>query len=149
MNELIDRLKRLGATRTLSCLEKQEIERLYFEVLDKKFIPTTCGDCYRDAAIEMMCYLKKYGKMKEKRLYGLKAGIVLQEEFGKAKFITNANITDEFAEKYLAKNPQNINYFSKYPENWKARIEEANKPKTVNTVNNESKRFAKKEQPKV
>lgn len=149
MKELIEKLQRLGATRTLSCLEKQEIEKLYFDVLDKKFVRTSCGDCYRDAAIEMVCYLKKHGKMKEKRLYGLKAGIVLQEEFGSSRFVTNANLTDEFAEKYLSENPQNINYFSKYPEDWKIRIEKSKAQKTINTTTNESKRFAKKEQQKV
>ena len=35
---------------------------------------------------------------------------------------TNANLTDEAAEKYLAKYPDNIKYFSKKPDDWEERV---------------------------
>lgn len=41
--------------------------------------------------------------MKEKCNYILKNGVLLQPEFGSNKMYTNDNLTDEVAEKYLAK----------------------------------------------
>lgn len=35
---------------------------------------------------------------------------------------TNANLTDDVAEKYLAKYPENIKYFARKPENWEERV---------------------------
>ena len=120
--EVVDRLKELGGIASLSSNDKQEIEALYAEVLDKKFVRTSCNDCYRDAVIEMSVYLKKNGKMKEKSNYGLKNGVLLQMGFGSSEFYTNANLTDEIAETYLAKYPDNSNYFSKIPDDWKERV---------------------------
>ena len=62
--------------------------------------------------------------MKEKSNYALKNGILLQPEFGNSSFYTNANLTDEVAEKYLAKHPENINMFSVYPNDWEERVKE-------------------------
>lgn len=124
--EVVDRLKELGSIASLSSSDKEEIENLYSIVLDKKFIRTSCSDCYHDAVIEMIVYLNKNGKMKEKTEYGLKNGIVLQMEFGSSEMYTNANLTDEAAEKYLAKYPYNIKYFSKKPEDWQERVKARN-----------------------
>lgn len=101
---------------------KREIEALYFEVLDKKFVKTSCSNCYKDAVMEMYVYLNKYNKMKEKTLYALKNGALLQLGFGNGNMITNANLTDTLAEKYLRMNPNGHIYFSKLPENWKNRV---------------------------
>lgn len=120
--EVVNRLKELGGITSLSSSEKAEIENLYLLVLDKKFIRTSCSDCYRDAVIEMSAYLKKNGKMKEKSEYSLKNGILLQMGFGSSEMYTNANLTDEVAEKYLARYPNNIRYFSKKPEDWEERV---------------------------
>lgn len=60
--------------------------------------------------------------MKEKSNYCLKNGVLLQPEFGQSTFYTNANLTDEVAEKYLAKHPENINLFSVYPNDWEERV---------------------------
>ena len=70
----------------------------------------------------MSVYLNKNGKMKEKSEYGLKNGVLLQMGFGSAEMYTNANLTDEVAEKYLAKYPDNIKYFSKKPDDWEERV---------------------------
>ncbi|WP_455996374.1 hypothetical protein [Phocaeicola barnesiae] len=121
--EVVNRLKELGSIASLSSSDKAEIESLYALVLDKKFVRTSCSDCYHDAVIEMSVYLNKNGKMKEKSEYGLKNGVLLQMGFGSAEMYTNANLTDEVAEKYLAKYPDNIKYFSKKPDDWEERVQ--------------------------
>ena len=121
--EIIDKMKELGGKPSLSSSDKGLVEQLYKEVLDKTFVRTSCGDCYRDAAIEIYTYLRRYGKMKEKSNYALKNGVVLQMGFSSSEMYTNANLTDEAAERYLAKNPGDIKYFSRAPEDWKARAE--------------------------
>lgn len=126
---VLDRLKELGSIASLSYSDKTEIEQLYKEVLDKKFVHTSCNDCYRDAIIEMRGYLKKNGSMKEKSEYALKNGVLLQMEFGKSEFYTNANMTDEVAEKYLGKYPDGIKFFSKKPDDWEERVQKKQYPK--------------------
>ena len=66
--------------------------------------------------------------MKEKSNYAIKNGILLQMGFGSHEMYTNSNLTDEAAERYLAANPEKIIYFSKYPENWKERVEQVANP---------------------
>lgn len=135
--EVVNRLKELGSVASLSSSDKSEIESLYALVLDKKFVRTSCSDCYRDAVIEMIVYLKKNGKMKEKSDYGLKNGVVLQMEFGSSEMYTNANLTDEIAEKYLEKYPDNIKYFSKNPDDWKERIKKRKEDKVKVIIDDE------------
>ena len=60
--------------------------------------------------------------MKEKCNYILKNGVLLQPEFGSNKMYTNDNLTDEVAEKYLAKNPKGEIYFAHVPTDWKERV---------------------------
>lgn len=119
---VFDRLKELGKVSAFSASEKEEIEKMYADVLDKRFVKTSCNDCYRDAVYEMYAYLKKNGKMKEKTVYKLKNGALLQMQFGSGEFYTNANLTDEAAEKYLNKYPERIKFFAIYPNDWKARV---------------------------
>lgn len=135
--EVVNRLKELGSIASLSSSDKAEIENLYAIVLDKKFIRTSCSDCYHDAVIEMIVYLNKNGKMKEKSDYGLKNGVVLQMEFGSSEMYTNANLTDEIAEKYLERYPDNIKYFSKKPDDWKERINKRKEDKDKVVIDDE------------
>lgn len=123
VEEALSKLKELGGQSSYSSSDKSAIASLYQEVLDKTFVRTSCGDCYHDAVIEMYSYIRKYGKMKEKSNYALKNGVLLQMGFGSHEMYTNANLTDEVAERYLANNPENIKYFSKYPEDWQERVE--------------------------
>lgn len=116
VEEAIQRLEELRGLNILSTSNMQDVELLYKEVLDKEFIKTSCKDCYNDAIIEMIIYIKKYGKMKEKCNYSLKNGVLLQIGFGSDSFYTNANLTDEVAYKYLKENPDDENLFSKIPE---------------------------------
>lgn len=67
-------------------------------------------------------YIKKNNRMKEKCNYRLKNGVLLQPEFGSSEMYTNDNLTDEVAEKYLAKNPKGEIYFAHVPTDWKERI---------------------------
>lgn len=126
---ILDRLKELGRASAFSNSEKMEIERLYVDVLDSKFVKTSCYDCYRDAVYEMYSYLKRNGRMKEKSVYKLKNGALLQMEFGSGEFYTNATLTDEVAERYLKKYPERINLFAIYPDDWMDRVKDEVKPK--------------------
>lgn len=135
--EVVNRLKELGSIASLSSSDKAEIESLYALVLDKKFVRTSCSDCYHDAVIEMSVYLNKNGKMKEKSEYGLKNGVVLQMEFGSSEMYTNANLTDEIAEKYLERYPDNIKYFSKKPDDWKERVNKRKEDKDKVVIDDE------------
>lgn len=122
LQDVINKLNRLGeSSAPLTANDKDEIESLYTQVLDKKFVRTSCNDCYHDAIIEMICYIKKHGKMKEKCAYKLKNGVLLQMEFGSSDFYVNETLTDGIAEQYLAKYPDNILFFAEYPDDWKER----------------------------
>ena len=123
------RLRELGGIKKYSPIEKEEIESLYPEVLGKKFVKTSCNDCYKDAVFEMYAYLKKNGKMKEKTIYRLKNGALLQMGFGSGEFYTNINLTDEAAERFLAIHPEKVNLFSVIPDDWKERVEKRKEPK--------------------
>lgn len=125
--EVFNRLKELGKVSTFSASEKAEIEAFYPEVLDKALVKTSCNDCYRDAVYEMYAYLKKNGKMKEKTVYKLKNGALLQMGFGSGEFYTNANLTDVAAERFLKRFPERINLFAIYPEDWMERVNKADK----------------------
>ena len=119
----------MGGIKKYSPIEKEEIESLYPEVLGKKFVKTSCNDCYKDAVFEMYAYLKKNGKMKEKTIYRLKNGALLQMGFGSGEFYTNINLTDEAAERFLAIHPEKVNLFSVIPDDWKERVEKRKEPK--------------------
>lgn len=60
--------------------------------------------------------------MKEKSNYSLKNGVLLQAEFGSNTMYTNANLTDEVAENYLAKNPKGEIFFALLPTDWEERV---------------------------
>jgi len=120
--KVVGKLEELRECKTLSSSNKLDIELMYREVLGKEFIKTSCNDCYHDAVIEMYIHLKKTGKMKDKSNYILKNGVVLQKEFGSGDMYTNANITDEVAENYLADNPKGIMFFSGYPADWENKV---------------------------
>ena len=126
--EMVDKLKRLGDKVSLSSSDKSDIELMFHEVLGRTFTKTSCGDCYRDAVIEMYSYLKRYGKMKEKSSYALKNGVLLQVGFGSSEMYTNNNLTDEAAERYLAENPKGIVFFASTPSDWEKRVERRMSP---------------------
>lgn len=96
--------------------DKQNIERLYFEVLRKRFVPTSCQQCYHDALIEIYLKLKKDKKMPKVCNYRLKAGFIIScPDFYNGKIFTNENLTDKVAKEYLDKYPNMEGYFQKIP----------------------------------
>lgn len=126
--EVVSKLEVLRGRVALSTSDKSDIELMYRQVLGKDFVKTSCNDCYHDAVIEMYLYLKRTGNMKEKSNYTLKNGVLLQAEFGSNTMYTNANLTDEVAENYLAKNPKGEILFASLPTDWEDRVKKRISP---------------------
>lgn len=133
VKDTIARLTQLSKKRKFSDEEKVEIASLYPQVTQFLFFERKgCNDCYKDACIEMVAYLRKNGKFREKLYYVLRNGVVIQlGGFGSQEFYTNKNICDAVAVAYLREHPQDITKFSRYPEDWQDQIKQKE-------VNNES-----------
>lgn len=100
-----------------SSSDKSTIANLYYEVIGKTFVHTSCQQCYHDGLIEIYHYIKKHGKMAEKLNYRLKAGAIINcPAFKGGKVFSNDNLTDEIAEEYLKQFPGNVELFQKVPE---------------------------------
>lgn len=104
----------------LTKTDKQFIEQHFPLVRRRPFTKTSCGQCYADAIIEMLVYLRK-NELMAKSNYILKSGVVLQAA-SDPKVYTNANLTDAVAERYLRDNPKRIRLFASYPDDWDERI---------------------------
>jgi hypothetical protein len=126
VKDTIARLTQLSKKRKFSDEEKVEIASLYPQVTQFLFFERKgCNDCYKDACIEMVAYLRKNGKFREKLNYVLRNGVVIQlGGFGSQDFYTNKNICDAVAVAYLREHPQDITKFSRYPEDWQERIKQ-------------------------
>ena len=102
--------------RPFDATDKAVIETLYFEVTRKRFVPTTCQQCYHDALIEIYLKLKKEKAMPKQCNYVMKAGFIIScPDFYNGKIFTNENLTDKVAHEYLTKYPQMEKYFQKIP----------------------------------
>lgn len=102
--------------RPFDASDKAVIESLYFEVTRKRFVPTTCQQCYHDALIEIYLKLKKEKAMPKQCNYVMKAGFIIScPDFYNGKIFTNENLTDKVAHEYLTKYPQMEKYFQKIP----------------------------------
>ena len=102
--------------RAFDATDKAVIETLYFEVTRKRFVPTTCQQCYHDALIEIYLKLKKEKAMPKTCNYAMKAGFIIScPDFYHGKIFTNENLTDKVAHEYLTKYPQMEKYFQKIP----------------------------------
>lgn len=96
--------------------DKAVIESLYFEVTRKRFVPTTCQQCYHDALIEIYLKLNKEKAMPKTCNYAMKAGFIIScPDFYHGKIFTNENLTDKVAHEYLTKYPHMESYFQKIP----------------------------------
>lgn len=99
--------------------DKESIEKLYLEVCGKVFIPTSCQNCYHDALLEVINYLKHHKTMAEKCNFRLKAGAIIHSTvFMDGQIFTNDNLTDEVASAYLSRFPGEVGMFQKVPEGW-------------------------------
>ena len=144
MNKLLEMRGRIFA---LTSSDKKFIEENQEIVLRRKFTRTGCGDCFRDAIILMINYLKKNNIMEKKSSYQLKPGasIVLPEGY-----FNNFNLTDDIAENYLREKSKRINKFIAYPENWESRVNKTKKEKQddkENTSEKTGKKTVLKEKP--
>lgn len=124
VKDAIKKLEELrGKGSSLTQSDKAEIETLHMEILDRRMTHTSCSNCYSDAVITLLLYIRKHGGFKEKTSYRLKNGVLLQMGFGSSKFYTNDNLSDKVAEEYLAQFPDNSKLFAKLPDDWEVKVE--------------------------
>lgn len=128
MDEYNDTLKTLQKmesryTDGFSSLDRSFLDKLYYRLYGREISNRGCSDCYRDAYMEIRIKLKRDQAMPKISNYKLKAGAVISF-FGESVAYTNANLTDEVAERYLAKNANNASMFAELPDGWKDRVNE-------------------------
>lgn len=133
--ETITRLKEMESRYQdgFSSLDRSLLDSLYFNIFGREITNRGCSDCYRDAYMEILIYLKRNKAMPKKSDFVLKAGAIITF-FGEPKCYSNANITDEAALRFLALNPANEKLFEHLPEGWKSRL-----PKTDDAPEAEDK----------
>lgn len=128
--EKIEEVKvRFDQTNELSSSDKSFIESIYERVLSKRFNNRGCGQCYRDAFIEIYVQVKKSG-IKDMGKFVLKREELLH--IG-GNVYTRVNIQDKISIEYLKKYPNAITRFESYPENWEELIAVKAKETKVNT----------------
>lgn len=133
--ETMTRLKEMESRYQdgFSSLDRSLLDNLYFNIFGREITNRGCCDCYRDAYMEILIYLKRNKAMPKKSDFVLKAGAIITF-FGEPKCYSNANITDEAALRFLAMNPSNEKLFEHLPEGWKSRL-----PKTDDAPEAEDK----------
>lgn len=104
-----------------SSLDRSYLDSLYYDLFGREITNKGCGDCYRDAYMEICIKLKKTKAMPKKSDFVLKAGAIITF-FGEAKCYSNANLTDEAALRFLALNPNNEKLFESLPSDWQTRL---------------------------
>lgn len=104
-----------------SSLDRSYLDSLYYDLFGRAITNKGCGDCYRDAYLEICIKLKKTKAMPKKSDFVLKAGAIITF-FGEAKCYSNANLTDEAALRFLALNPNNEKLFESLPADWQSRL---------------------------
>ena len=104
-----------------SSLDRSYLDSLYYNLFGREITNKSCGDCYRDAYMEICIKLKKTKAMPKKSDFVLKAGAIITF-FGEAKCYSNANLTDEAALRFLALNPNNEKLFESLPSDWQTRL---------------------------
>jgi len=102
------------------------IERLSNLYLGRKI--SGCSNCYFDAYMELIHYSKTKAMEKNKCLFALRAGAVLEDIDGK-KTTTNVNLTNDLAIYHLRKTPSHKKYFTKLPDNLDELLNPIKKPK--------------------
>lgn len=127
--ETITRLKEMESRYQdgFSSLDRSFLDSLYFNIFGREITNRGCSDCYRDAYMEILIYLKRNKAMPKKSDFVLKPGAIITF-FGEPKCYSNANITDEAALRFLALNPANEKLFEHLPEGWKFRLPKSDVP---------------------
>lgn len=108
---------------------RAETEALY-KLGFREDLNKSCSECWFDAYVLLMKSDEEAFIRKEESLFELRAGALLLDRKGgdSQKMCTRVNLTDELALYHLKANPLYIEYFSRYPTNWKE-LAEAYKPK--------------------
>lgn len=83
-------------------------------VLSKCVRNTACGDCYRDAFLEIYHKLKMLGTMPKEKKFVLRAGVLLHFN---GKMYVNENLTDDIAVAAISDNMGRKDLFQKFPDN--------------------------------
>lgn len=127
--ETMTRLKEMKSRYQdgFSSLDRSLLDSLYFNIFGREITNRGCSDCYRDAYMEILIYLKRNKAMPKKSDFVLKPGAIITF-FGEPKCYSNANITDEAALRFLAMNPSNEKLFEHLPEGWKSRLPKSDTP---------------------
>ena len=127
--ETMTRLKEMESRYQdgFSSLDRSLLDSLYFNIFGREITNRGCSDCYRDAYMEILIYLKRNKAMPKKSDFVLKPGAIITF-FGEPKCYSNANITDEAALRFLAMNPSNEKLFEHLPEDWKSRLPKSDTP---------------------
>lgn len=120
LNRIEEMKARFDESGELSPSDKIFIESNYERILNKRFTRSGCGQCYRDAFIEIFIHTKKYG-IKDMGKYILKREEVIHVA-GDPQVYTRSNITDRIAINYLRKYPNAINRFESFPEDWESEV---------------------------
>lgn len=133
LSKLEEMKARFDQSGELSSLDKKFIDSNYERILYKRFNNRGCGQCYKDAFIEIYIHVKKYG-VKDMGQFILKREIV--RHFNGVSF-SRSTISDDIAIEFLRQYPQRIADFESYPDNWKSMLAEkvtedvTQKPKTT------------------
>ena len=123
-----------------SASERDEINQFSIRYLGHPVENLTCGDCYKDAYVQIYAKLSHLGKLPEQRNYVLNKGELLRiVSTGQ----TYSEPTDEQAEMFLIQFPNCIDMFANYPSDWQERVEKRKKAIYRQKVANE-KREAKR-----
>ena len=122
-NETLHRLQEMESRYHdgFSSLDRSYLDTLYYDLFGKEISNKGCSDGYRDAYMEIKLNLRKTHAMPKNCDYKLKAGAVITF-FGESVPYTNPNLTNEVAERYIAKNVANASMFQELPEDWKDRV---------------------------
>ena len=121
-----------------SSSDRVKIENLYLQICGKRVRRTGCGDCYRDAFIEIRAKLKTLGTMPKNPNYTLKAGAIVHPQ-GTSKFYSLNNIPDDVAEEWLGKFPEEISKFETFPTDWQSRVQARKEGKVAEPTKDELK----------
>ena len=117
-----------GRKNALTNSDKSYIKSVYYDIMREE-LKKTCNNCYEDALTLLLLKLKNNNIM-TKSNYRIVNGVVLRSSTIEVA-MTNANITDELAEKFLKENPKRIKFFATYPDDWMQRI--SSEPENANS----------------
>jgi len=97
------------------------LDKLHRFIYGSEITNTGCSDCYRDAYVMIYNKLKTDKEMPKAPNYILKGGAIIHP-VGTSRFYTNPLPSDDIAEEFLSKFPQEVNKFAQLPVDWEDRV---------------------------